>query len=80
MMKKSIMIVTHARADLLEKLLKSLRSAEGIDQWSLLLVWQTGLEEVEKIVNANRSMFTCIIQVPNFNARILRAGGHQATC
>jgi hypothetical protein len=64
---KSIVIVTHKRADLLSNLLKSLENAAGIDEWFINLVWQTGSQEVGAVISRNQHLLDNVLQVDGSN-------------
>lgn len=65
---KIIVIFCHSRAELLGKCIESLKLADGINTWKVVICQQLGHAEVSEVISRNKSFFEMEVRIkPQFN-------------
>ncbi len=65
---KVIVIFCHSRSDLLDKCIESLKLAEGINAWKVVICQQLGHAGVSEVISRNKSFFEMEVRIkPQFN-------------
>lgn len=65
-MKKSLVIFTNSRAELLTSCIESVLNSHGAEHWEKVLVLQTGYPDVEKIVARYEKHFDLVLRVKKY--------------